>query len=150
MRGVMFTAWMCIIGLGGLLNGGMTLWENVSWHYDGQAAVLALADPSKKPRGLVDGGPPRFEVNLKYVTAAGEIAVPNEYVDRDIADRLWKGEQIRVHYSKSHPAYFRFDWVESSSPWGWLLIGSAATAVAFLARKLAVREASASRAHAAQ
>ena len=149
MRGVMFTAWMFIIGLGGLLIGGRTLWENVSWHNDSQAAVLALADQSKKPRGLIAGGPPTFAVDLKYVTPAGVIAAPDEYVDRDVADRLWKGEQIRVHYSKSHPRYFRYDWVEDSNPWGWLFLGIAGTATALLARRLTVREAAARQARAA-
>lgn|GEM_PF-5738868 len=58
-----------VAGLAGLLIGGIDLYENMIFQFDGKDAMMELADSTKKPK-LLSGGYDVHLLNVKYVSMA--------------------------------------------------------------------------------
>ncbi len=134
-----FIAMLFILSGTGLMMGGMALYENAMFRFKGRDAEMVATDP---PKWLIarDGSYQFRTVNVKYVGPAGEIAVPAKYVSGDEVRRMAQGERIPVRYIESDPRRARVDGEKGDNPWGWLMLGAAALALALYARRLLYRE----------
>ena len=135
-----FVALLFILSGTGFMMGGMALYDNAMFRFKGHDALMVATDP---PKWLIahDGNYQARTINVKYVTASGEIAVPAKHVSGDEARRLAEGERIPVRYVEGDPQHVRVDGEAGDIPWGWLFAGFAGLALAMYARKLAHREA---------
>ena len=141
MRGIVFVAMLLLTGFGSLCGGIGLLYDRIHWQMNGRSAVMVLADPEHKPRGLVLGGYDVFLIDVKYVGKDGEVTVPQKHMSLDMAKRLSDGEQIPLRYLKSDPQRTMFAGQDTDSPWIWLVLGPTLLAVGLFARKLLSPEA---------
>lgn len=145
---IVFITLLFCMAAASLLPGAMALWERVDYWSNGRAAVMVLADPSRKPI-IPTGGPDIHSVNVRYVGADGEIAVPEKLLDGATARRLAAGERIPITYLKGNVRRVYFQYDEPANPWGWLIVGLGLLALGTYAVKLYRRESGTSSRHGA-
>lgn len=134
-----FVALLFLMGACGLMMGGMALYENAMFGMKGRDAEMVATDP---PKWLIvrDGRYFARRVNVKYVSANGEIAVPDKYVSADEVRRLAQGERVPVRYLEGEPERARTAGDEGDNPWIWLTVGVLSLGLALYARTLLHRE----------
>lgn len=135
MRSIAFIAMMFCMALATLVVGGMNLYELVDFKLHGQVATMELADPTKK-LVLPEGGYDVYPVDVRYVSPGKSVVVPQKLLDGRVARQLAAGGKVEVTYYTNHPKHVRYAHSEPDSPWGWLLVGAAASATFVYAWRL--------------
>lgn len=135
-----FVAGLFVFAFCALLVGGMNLYKNVDFWLHSQDATMELADPNKKIVRYSDVLSTR-PLDVKYVSEAGEVIVPQKPVSHEIVEKLVAGEKIPITYLTNDPRRTFNRYQRPPSPWAWLAVGLVTLAVAFYALRLRKREA---------
>lgn len=139
-----FVAMLFLMAACGLMMGGMALYENALFRFQGRDADMVATDP---PKWLIarDGQYFPRRVNVKYVGTGKdgthvEVPVPGKYVSAEEVRRLAQGERIPVRYLEGAPERARTAGDDGDNPWGWLIAGALSLGLALYARTLLHRE----------
>lgn len=135
-----FVAGLFVMALCGFVAGGIGLYQHVDYRLHAQQADMMLADPDQKVIQLDDVMSYRT-LDVRYVSEAGEVVVPQKSVPKDMADRLAGGDRIAITYLTNNPKRVFYYGQRPPIPWGWLMMGVIALLVAMYALKLRKREA---------
>lgn len=134
-----FVAGLFVFALCFLVAGGISLYENIDFWLHAEKATMELADPDKEVVQYSDVLSTRT-LDVRYVSGAVNVVVPQKPVPVDVAERLAAGERIPVTYLTNNPNRVFYRHQRPSSPWLWLIIGAIALGVAIYAVKLQKRE----------
>ena len=134
-----FVAALFVLALCALVGGGISLYENIDFWRNGQAATMELTDPGKKVVSYEDVLSTRT-LDVTYVSEAGRVDVPQKAVPKEVAERLVAGEKIPVTYMTNNPNRIFYQYQRPSKPWVWLIVGFAALGTAIYALRLRKRE----------
>ena len=134
-----FIAGLFVLALCALVGGGISLYENVDFWLNGQAATMELTDPDKKVVAYQDVLSART-LDVTYVSDAGRLDMPQKAVSNDVAERLVAGEKIPVTYMTNNPNRIYYRYQRPSQPWVWLIVGFVILATAIYALRLRKRE----------
>ena len=134
-----FVAGLFVIALCALTAGGINLYDNVDVWLNGKEATMELADPDREVV-LYDDVLGTRTLDVKYVSDAGEIVVPQKVVSDDVARRLAAGEKIAVTFMTNNHKRVLYQNYRLPNPWIWLIVGVVAMAFAIYALRLSKRE----------
>ena len=134
-----FVAGLFVLALCALVAGGISLYENIDFWLNGQAATMELTDPDKKVVQYSDVLSTRI-LDVTYMSEAGRVDVPQKAVPKEVAERLVAGEKIPVTYMTNNPNRIFYQYQRPSNPWVWLIVGFAALGTAIYALRLRKRE----------
>ena len=134
-----FVAGLFVLALCALVAGGISLYENIDFWLNGQAATMELTDPDKKVVQYSDVLSTR-NLDVTYMSEAGRVDVPQKAVPKEVAERLVAGEKIPVTYMTNNPNRIFYQYQRPSKPWVWLIVGFAALGTAIYALRLRKRE----------
>lgn len=134
-----FVAGLFVLALCALVAGGISLYENIDFWLNGQAATMELTDPDKKVVQYSDVLSTR-NLDVTYMSEAGRVDVPQKAVPKEVAERLVAGEKIPVTYMTNNPNRIFYQYQRPSNPWVWLIVGFAALGTAIYALRLRKRE----------
>ena len=134
-----FVAGLFVIALCALAVGGMNLYEHVDVWLHGKEATMELADPDKEVV-LYDDAWSNRTLDVKYVSADGEVVVPQKVVTVAVAKRLAAGQRIPVTYMTNNHKKVLYQNYQLPNPWVWLVVGLLAFAIALYALKMLKRE----------
>jgi hypothetical protein len=135
-----FVAALFVLSLCALLVGGSELYEYFDFKLHSQTATMELANPDKKVVLYEDSLGTRT-LDVKYVSEAGEVVVPQKVVSLDMAKRLAEGEKISLTYMTNNTKRVFYYGARPQIPWGWLIVGVLVMIVAIYALRLRKREA---------
>ena len=134
-----FVAGLFVLALCALVAGGISLYENIDFWLNGQAATMELTDADKKVVQYSDVLSTR-NLDVTYMSEAGRVDVPQKAVPKEVAERLVAGEKIPVTYMTNNPNRIFYQYQRPSKPWVWLIVGFAALGTAIYALRLRKRE----------
>lgn len=134
-----FVAGLFVLALCALVAGGISLYENIDFWLNGQAATMELTDADKKVVQYSDVLSTR-NLDVTYMSEAGRVDVPQKAVPKEVAERLVAGEKIPVTYMTNNPNRIFYQYQRPSNPWVWLIVGFAALGTAIYALRLRKRE----------
>ena len=134
-----FIAGLFVLALCALVGGGISLYENVDFWLNGQAATMELTDPDKEVVAYQDVLSTRT-LDVTYVSDAGRVDMPQKAVPNDVAERLVAGEKISITYMTNNPNRIYYRYQRPSQPWVWLIVGFAVLGTAIYALRLRKRE----------
>lgn len=134
-----FVAGLFVIALCAFTIGGIDLYGNIDVQRNGQQAMMELANPDQEVTSYSDVLSVRT-LDVKYVSGAGEVVVPQKAVPVEIEERLLAGEQIPITYMTNNRQRILYENHQLPNPWLWLGIGLIAFAVAIYALRLYKRE----------
>ena len=135
-----FVAMLFVLALCALLVGAGDLYKHFDYKLHSQQATMELADPEKKVILYEDSLGTRT-LDVKYVSEAGEVLVPQKVVSLDVAKRLVEGEKISITYMTNNTKRVFYYGARPQVPWGWLIVGVLVMIVAIYALRLRKREA---------
>lgn len=134
-----FVAGLFVLALCGLVAGGISLYENIDFWRNGQAATMELTDPDKKVVSFKDVLSTRT-LDVTYVSEVGRVDVPQKAVPNEVAERLIAGQKIPITYMTNNPNRIFYQYQRPSKPWIWLVVGLVAFGTAIFALKKLKRE----------
>ena len=135
-----FVAGLFVLSLCGFVAGGIGLARYVDYRLNARPAMMQLANPDEDVLLYEDDWGART-LDVRYVSAAGEVVVPNKLVSLDVARKLADGQQLPITYMRNNPARIYYPYERPPNPWPWLILGVVVLPVAFYALKLRKREA---------
>lgn len=134
-----FIAGLFVIALCAFVAGGINFYEYIDYRRHNQPATMELADPDKNVV-LFDDVLDTRTLDVKYVSPAGEILVPQKLLSLADAERLVAGEKISIIYLTNNPKRTFGPYHQTGIPWIWLLLGPIALATAVFALRMHKRE----------
>ena len=134
-----FVAGLFVIALCALTVGGFGLYEHVDVWLHGQEATMELADSDKEVVLYNDVLNTRT-LDVRYVSNAGDVVVPQKVVSLDVARRLAAGDKIPITYLTNNHKRVLYQNHQLPNPWPWLVVGVIALGVAVYALRLYKRE----------
>lgn len=134
-----FIAGMFVLALCAFAAGGIGLYEYFDIRRHSQQATMELADPDEDVV-LFDDVLDSRTLDVKYVSSAGEVVVPQKLVNLADAERLVGGEKIPVIYLTNNPKRTLSPYHQPGIPWVWPVVGLLALATGVYALKLHKRE----------
>jgi len=127
------------MGAGGLLVGGIELYEKAEYKFYGQPARMQLAEPDRKVT-VAAGGYTEYRLDVKYVSTGKELAVPQKRLSGEQVQELQARGFIPIVYLRNNPQRVYAHGAQPPLAWGWLIAGVLGTGVFLLSLKLARRE----------
>ena len=134
-----FVAGLFVLAICALLAGGIDLYKNIDVWLHGEKATMELADPNQKIVPFSDVLSTRT-LDVRYVSDAGSVVVPQKVVPKDVADKLSGGEKIPITFLTNNPKRVFYQYQRPPNPWVWLVVGFVMLAIAIYALKLRKRE----------
>lgn len=138
-KSVGFVAGLFVIALCALAVGGMNLYEQFDVWLHGKEATMELADPGQEVV-LYDDAWSNRTLDVKYVSADGEVVVPGKVVSDAVAKKLAAGQRIPVTFMTNNHKKVLYQNYQLPNPWIWLVVGVLALAIALYALRLLKRE----------
>ena len=135
-----FVAGLFVFAIVGFVGGGVETYEHIDYRLNAQQAQMSLADPDQRIIEFEDGMNFR-NMDVKYVSEAGEVVVRQKGVPNAIADQLAAGDSIQIVYLRNNTNRVFYYGQRPPMPWGWLIFGVVSLVVAIYALKLRKREA---------
>jgi len=125
-----------------LFSGAMALPDHLAYTRGGVPATMVGDDPRIALEART-GAPGWVRARVKYLTADGEVVVPDKGLGADELARLAAGDGIPVVFLRDNPQVAYADGRAPMNPWGWLVVGALLLPTALYARRLLLREAAA-------
>ncbi len=114
---IFFVAMLYCMGGAAAIVTVLTLYENIDWKLHGVPARMVLADTQRKIVLAPSDMSMQF-LDVKYVSAQGEVLVRQQILSGPNAHALLDGRSIPLTYIKDNPTRIRYTDDDASSPWG--------------------------------
>ncbi|HEY4370348.1 MAG TPA: hypothetical protein VGN52_00270 [Burkholderiales bacterium] len=139
MDRIVFVAMLYLGAAACLLLGSGAAYERIEYRLYAEPATMELADPAKK-LVVPEGGYDLTMADVRYVSGASSVVVPQKVLAGPIARQLAAGQKIALFYYTNDPHRVRYPGDELPMPWGWLAGGAVLAGLGAYAHRLLRRE----------